>query len=63
MARHGIPRGGADHVSSPWENLLCCEKLSGAAAVRGQLEVGQELRQMKASPLPTIALFFSLPAE
>ena len=43
--------------------LLCCEKLSGAGAVRGQLEVGQELRQMKASPLAAIALPFSLPAE
>lgn len=44
-------------------NLLCCEKLSGAGGVRGQLEMGQDLRQMKASPLPAIALPFSLPAE
>lgn len=53
------------HESSrgAWGNLLCCEKLSGAGGVRGQLEVSQEFKQMKASLLLTVALPFSLPAE
>lgn len=60
MAGHGSPQGGADHVSSPWLSSCALQKLSGAGGVRGQLEVGQELRLPHS---PTIALSFSLPAE
>lgn len=52
MAGHGSPQGGADCVSSLWLSCSALPKLSGAGAVRGQLQVGQELRQAKASPRP-----------
>lgn len=50
-----VPRSSGD--------LLCCGKLSSAGGMRGQLEVGQELGQTEASPLPAIALPFSLRPE